>query len=142
MLKRLCFAMECSGLLYFGAVVVAIGKLLLLHSFSSLSLVGVLAPPSVASVLFVLVTSLVPGALGQLRLAPPLNITLPMVYLTILALPVYLGPGTELTILQLHQILDRSLVWSSPAMLMVTAGLQVSMLSVLAWRGQVSEGTR
>lgn len=139
--KRLGFAMECAGPLYFAALAVGLGKLVLLQSFSILAVLGVLSPPSIGSILFVMLCGVVPGLVAELRLAPPLNITLPCVFLAVTALPVYLGREDDQSIVQLERIYSFAVLWAAPGMLLATLGMQIIVLSVLVWRSRATHPT-
>lgn len=142
MLKRLSFAMECAGLLYLAAVVIAVGKLWWAHSISLIALVGAVTPPSAACVLFVIAGMLVPNVLGEMRFRPPLNVTLPIVFVATLALPLYLVSSGEVAIQQPNPMLANSLLWASPLMLVLTCALQIVLFSLFTWRAEAASANR
>ncbi len=131
MLKRISFSLECAGLLYLICATVSLLRLWHEGAFNSFSIFGVLSPPAIASMLFFLVSMLVPDLLGQCSFDVPLNMTLPVVYLGLMFMALELGPGTEIPIVRLHQLYSWSLVWEEPGMLLVTGCIQIVSLSLL-----------
>jgi hypothetical protein len=131
MLKRLSFSLECVGLLYMVCLALSLVRLWRESSFHLVSVVGVLSAPAVAGLLFLLTVILVPSLVGSCKLKPPLNVTLPVVYMGLLFLALQLGPSMNLSILHLHDLYVWSLLWESPGMLLSGVGLQVIALTVV-----------
>jgi len=135
LLKRLSFAIECAGALYITCAIIAIVTLWRASSISILPLLGTLAAPAVAALIFVLVAILIPNLTRPGRLLFPLNVTLPFLYCAFLLVILILGPGSEPEILRLRDIMEWALIWARPGMILILLGSQIVFLSVLAWRG-------
>jgi len=131
MLKRLGFALECAGLLYLVCMATGLIHLWRTAPISVISVVGTLSAPAIATLVFAVVAALVPNLLGQGKLASPLNMTLPLVYMGLLIAVLQLAWGTDLPFLRLREIYGWSAVWSNPLMLVIGAGLQILVLTAL-----------
>lgn len=139
MLKRLGFAIECAGLLYIVCAFVAFISLWRQGVMSLFPILGILSAPALAALLFICVGVLVPGLLSPGRFAKPLNVTLPIVYGGLIFVTSVLGPGTQLSILRLHDVYAFSLQWVSPYLLLSSVLLQVLVLTGLARAERRSE---
>lgn len=130
--------MECAGLLYLICMGIGLARLWHMSSISLVSIVGILSAPAVASLAFAFVGACVPNLLGTGKMAVPLNVTLPIVYIALLLGVLQLSAGTDMPFLQLREVYAWSAVWASPGMLLTGVGLQVVLLTVLARLGNAA----
>ena len=126
--------MECAGPMYLVTLAIGFAKLVLVHKLTLVALVGTLSPPSLASLIFVILGGVVPGLVGDLKLAAPLNVTLPLVFTSALAVPVFLGPGGDHSVMQLHQMYQWAALWTLPGMLIMSTALQSILLTLMMLR--------
>jgi hypothetical protein len=96
------------------------------------SLAVVLGVPATASLLFLLVSTLVPSLLGPGRLQFPLTITLPLVYTVMNIVATRMWTTMSSVILELPPVLALATLWHRPATLGIAFTLQILVLTLWA----------
>lgn len=99
---------------------------------TNVSPVVLFALPGVATLMFLLVTYLVPSVLAPRRIAFPLNVTLPVIYCTVLVVCVTLFTSSGTALFQVADALMLGRIWAQPGVLAQVAVSQMCALTVLA----------
>lgn len=146
-MRRLTFAVEVSALLYVAAAVVGVGILFRQHSFVSgdnatntLSVIGVIAMPAIAALLFIFSCALLPGLVAPMRLRPPLNITLPIVFCAFHYMVVNLFVLSDSQVVVLPAPIRTSEAWKDPRAMLIALFVQMFILSVAVQLSRKSSG--
>lgn len=141
-MRRLTFAVEVSAILYVAAAIVGIGLLYRSHaliaaggSSNTLAVIGVIAMPALAALLFIFSCVLFPGLVTPLRLKFPLNFTLPVVFCAFQYMVVNLFVLSDSQVVVLPQTIRSSEAWKDPRAALAALLLQVATLSLSAWLG-------
>ncbi|MGV3614642.1 MAG: hypothetical protein ACO1SV_04820 [Fimbriimonas sp.] len=95
--------------------------------------VVVLALPISATLLYVLMTFLVPSLLAPGRIAFPLNLTLPVVYAALTVASVVLWTTTGSAVFQVPDVLQVAQLWKQPATLVIVGIGQAITLTALGF---------
>jgi|GEM_PF-2206498 len=125
-------ALTCAGVLYGVASAVGAGLLWTNGVRDVLSFMVVLGVAASATILFIVAGLTVPNLFAVGRIAFPLNLTLPVVYVLLLVVSVLLWTSTGSALVLVPEPLLPARLWAVPKVLGMTAVLQCVMLSGLA----------
>ena len=92
----------------------------------------ILGLPAIAMALMVILTATVPDLLAPQKLVFPLNITLPLVFSSLLLLTVLLLTSTGSSLIIAHDRLRVAMFWANPTVIFLVTLSQILCLTVLA----------
>lgn len=129
--NRLFLAVQLGAILFVCSAAFGVFQTSRLSPGNSLAYVFVLGIPASATILFILLATLLPGLLAVQGIKFPLNVTLPVVFAALTLASVVFWTTPNLALINQVEIQTYGLIWKQPLQLGVAALAQMGILTFL-----------